>query len=99
MHSSPGEYLHYLRARAILEERLGANPQEIAMWTWLRKKLGDKPAGGIDGYLDPALHDGHPPRFQFTEDTDGRFAYLDQLMKCFYRLDDLHEFEPQDRFI
>ena len=34
----PGEYIHYLRARSLLAERLGATAQEIAFWTWMGKE-------------------------------------------------------------
>ncbi len=33
-----GEYVHFLNAKEILKERLGATPEEIAMWVWLGKQ-------------------------------------------------------------
>ncbi len=95
----PGEYVHYLRARSMLEKRLGATPQEIGMWTSFGKELHGKPAGGINGYLDPDLYAGRPRRFRFKDPIAEDFDYLSQLMACYYRLDDLEHFQPQDRYL
>lgn len=95
----PGEYVHYLKAKAILAERLGATAHEIAMWTWLGKELHGKAAGGLNGYLNPADHDGPPPRFHFEEPDSDDFAYLPQLVNCYFLAGDLRDFEPQDRYL
>lgn len=94
-----GEYVQYLKAKGVLETRLGATPAEIAMWTWLGRELHGKPAGGINGYRDPALHDDRPLRFHFQEDLNGTFDYLGQLMACYYRIEDIDSFEPEDRYL
>ncbi|OFZ98273.1 MAG: hypothetical protein A3H35_08425 [Betaproteobacteria bacterium RIFCSPLOWO2_02_FULL_62_17] len=94
-----GSYTHYLKARAILAERLQASPEEIAIWAWFGRSVGKDPAGGIDGYLDPDQHGGKPPRFHFRYDFQGNFDYLPQLMQCYFRADDLQSFQPADRYL
>lgn len=69
------------------------------MWTWLGNELQGKPAGGINGYLNPAEHDGRPPRFHFVEALEGNFEYLPALVACYYRTADLDAFEPLDRYL
>lgn len=93
------DYVHYVRARSMLAERLGATVHEVAIWTWFGKGSQSKPGGGIDGYTDPSRSEGRPPRFQFDRDAAEGFDYLPQLMGCYYRADDLRSFEPQDRYL
>lgn len=87
--------VHFLVAREILKERLGATPQEIAIWVWMGKNSGE-----IDGYRDAPQYDD-PPKFHFppSESFDSRFDYVSEMMHCYFRRSDLDSFTPGDRYL
>jgi hypothetical protein len=88
--------VHFLVAREMLKERLGATPQEIAIWVWMGKKSGE-----IDGYRDALLYDDEPPKFYFPpfDSFDNRFDYVSEMMHCYFRRSDLDAFTPSDRYL
>jgi hypothetical protein len=101
--NAANEYVHYLITREILRQRLGATPEEIAIWAWLGAE-----SGGLDGYLDPR-HFGvryasartgelQPPRFNFVDDGSD-LDYRAQMMQCHFHRDQIDAFQPADRFL
>lgn len=85
-------YLAYPRAMHQLAKRLGATPEELAAWIWCGPK-----DGGIVAYMNANELDP-PPRFfyaTFNESQD----YIAPLMACWFKEDDIDQFEPADRYI
>lgn len=87
--------VHFVEAREILKQRLGASSQEIAIWVWMGKSCGE-----IDGYRDAPQYDA-PPKFHFPpfESFDARFDYVSEMMHCYFRRGDLEAFSPSDRYL
>ncbi|MCM8612808.1 MAG: hypothetical protein NFW17_12050 [Candidatus Accumulibacter sp.] len=85
------EYIAYPRAMKRLRERLGATPEEVAVWVFWGETLGGLVAYTNANELDP------PPRFHFIH-TMGD-DYVSPLMACWFRRDDIEAFEPDERYI
>ena len=92
MQSKP-DYISYKRAIAKLRERFdGVTPAELAAWVFMGKD-----DGGIFAYLNANEFDS-PPRFFFSNQSIVR-DYLPLLYQCWFKADDIAQFEPRERFI
>ena len=91
-----GQYIPYPKAMTQLAERLGASPEELAVWVFMGPELGGLPAYLNANELDP------PPEFCFDpylgDDPDCR-DYLSPLMACWFRQQDILNFTPTERYI
>lgn len=86
------QYIAYPKAIKKLTARLGATPEELAAWVWMG------PAdGGIAAYTN-ANEMRPPPRFFYAVGSDS-YDYIGPLMACWFREDDLDQFQPGDRYI
>jgi hypothetical protein len=85
-------YLAYPKAMHQLAERLGATPAELAGWIYCGPT-----DGGIAAYMNANELDP-PPRFFYATENDDQ-DYIAPLMACWFREDDIDQFEPADRFI
>ena len=85
-------YIAYPRAMDQLVQRLDATPEELAAWIWMGPK-----DGGIAAYLNANELDP-PPRFFYVAGSDSQ-DYIAPLMACWFKVDDIHRFEPADRYI
>lgn len=88
-------YIAYPKAMKLLADRLEATPEELAAWVSME---------GLDGGLDAFLNANEikpPPKFSYWQcfDNDDAFDYLSPLMACWFREDDIAQFEPADRYI
>lgn len=84
-------YIPYPKALKLLSDRLNATPEEIAAWVWMGPN-----DGGLTAYLN-ANELEPPPRFYF--DYYMGEDYLAPLMACWFRADDIANFQPADRYI
>jgi hypothetical protein len=91
--TSGKKYIPYLVAQKLLTERIGATLDELAGWIWLGPN-----DGGIAAYLNANELDP-PPRFFYSVPEGQGHDYLAPLMACWFREDDVVNFEPTDRFI
>ncbi|NDP39896.1 MAG: hypothetical protein GZ093_14290 [Rhodoferax sp.] len=85
-------YIAYPNAMHQLTRRLGATPEELAAWIWLGPK-----DGGLAAYLN-ANELVPPPRFFYATGSDTH-DYIAPLMACWFREDDINQFDPADRYI
>lgn len=85
-------YVAYPKAMRQLTARLDATPEELAAWTWLGPK-----DGGIAAYVN-ANELYPPPRFFYATGGDSH-DYIAPLMACWFKVDDIDQFEPADRYI
>jgi len=85
-------YVAYPKAMHQLTARLGATAEELAAWIWLGPK-----DGGITAYLNANEMDP-PPRFFYATGSDSH-DYIAPLMACWFKVDDIDQFEPADRYI
>ncbi|CAN5474653.1 hypothetical protein BH11PSE7_BH11PSE7_00090 [soil metagenome] len=91
------DYLAYPKALGALRKKLGATPEELAAWVW------DGPKdGGIAAYVNAnELHP--PPRFHYglgnSNGIGDDFDYLSPLMACWFKKDDLAQFQPKNRYL
>lgn len=85
-------YVAYPKAMHQLTARLGATPEELAAWIWLGPKDGGVAAYMNANELDP------PPRF-FYATGSANHDYIAPLMACWFKVDDVAQFEPVDRYI
>ena len=85
-------YVAYPKAMRQLTARLDATPEELAAWTWLGPK-----DGGIAAYVNANELDP-PPRFFYATRGDSH-DYIAPLMACWFKVDDIDQFEPTDRYI
>lgn len=90
--SEPFSYIAYPKAIHLLIARLGATPEELAAWVWSGPKDGGLAAYMNANELDP------PPRFFYAVGSDSH-DYIAPLMACWFRADDIEQFEPADRYI
>lgn len=93
--TSPGlpiQYVAYPKAMNQLAKRLGAMPAELAAWVWIGPN-----DGGISAYMNANELDP-PPRFFYATGSDSQ-DYIAPLMACWFRADDIEQFEPADRYI
>ena len=84
-------YIAYPKAICRLIDRLGATPEELALWVWLGPDTGGLAAFVNANELDP------PPRFQFS--TGGDPDYVAALMPCWFVEKELSDFVPEERFM
>lgn len=84
-------YIAYPKAICRLIDRLGATPEELAVWVWLGPDTG-----GVAAYLNANELDP-PPRFSFS--IGGDHDYVAALMPCWFEEKALSDFEPAERFI
>lgn len=91
MTAKKSAYVPFLVAKQLLVDRLTASPEEIAAWIFLGPKLG-----GLAAY-EHANEKKKPPRFYFDYlmGTD----YLPQLVRCWFKKEQVERFAPRDRFI
>jgi hypothetical protein len=85
-------YIAYPKAMHQLAQRLGASPEELAVWIFTGPELGGIAAYVNANELDP------PPRFSYSYFV-GSSDYIAPLMACWFRVDDVEQFEPCDRYI
>jgi len=85
-------YVAYPKAMRQLTARLGATPEELAAWIWLGPK-----DGGITAYVNANELDP-PPRFFYATGGESH-DYIAPLMACWFKVDEIDQFEPADRFI
>lgn len=85
-------YIAYPKAIQKLAQRLGASPEELAAWIWTGPERGGIAAYVNANELDP------PPRFSYSYFV-GTFDYIAPLMGCWFKAEDVEQFEPADRFI
>jgi hypothetical protein len=85
-------YVAYPKAMQQLAARLGATPEELAVWIWLGPK-----DGGIAAYMNANELDP-PPRFFYAAGGDSH-DYIAPLMACWFKVDDIAQFAPVDRYI
>ena len=90
--ASANRYVAYPKAMHQLTLRLGATPEELAAWIWLGPK-----DGGIAAYVNANEFDP-PPRFFYATGGDSH-EYIAPLMACWFKADDIDQFEPADRYI
>lgn len=91
--TAPAGFIAYPKAAALLAERLGASPDEIAMWIWSTPK-----DGGICAYRN-ANELSPPPRFFYDVLMHSDGDYLSPLMGCWFEQKEIEQFEPTDRFV
>jgi hypothetical protein len=85
------KYIAIPIVRKLLADRLGAAFEEMAAWVWLGPKIGGLAAYVNVNELEP------PPRFYFDYYMGDN--YLDPLMACWFKEEDIVNFAPKDRFI
>ena len=85
-------YVAYPKAMQQLAKRLGASPEELAAWIWTGPE-----DGGIAAYVN-ANELEPPPRFSYSYFV-GTSDYIAPLMACWFKVDDIEQFEPTDRYI
>lgn len=91
----PVRYIAYPKAMGLLVKRLGATPEELAAWVFIGHD-----DGGLDAFLNANELDP-PPKFSYWQclGSDDEFDYLSPLMACWFREDDIAQFEPAERHI
>lgn len=87
----PDVYIAYPKAMKILAERWSATPDELTAWIFLGPDMDGITAYRHANELIP------PPRFHF--DCFMGEDYLSPLMGCWFRQDEIGQFEPADRYI
>jgi len=85
-------FIAYPNAMHQLTRRLGATPEELAAWIWLGPE-----DGGLAAYLN-ANELVPPPRFFYATGSDTH-DYIAPLMACWFREEDINQFDPADRYI
>lgn len=85
-------YIAYPRAMHQLAQRLSASPEELAAWVWTGPEHG-----GIAAYVNANELDS-PPRFSYSYYV-GTSDYVAPLMGCWFKADDVEQFDPADRYI
>ncbi len=85
-------YVAYPKAMQQLTARLGATPEELAAWIFYGPKLG-----GITAYVNANELDP-PPRFSYSYFV-GTSDYIAPLMACWFKVEDIDQFAPADRYM
>lgn len=85
-------YVAYPKAMQQLAYRLGASPEELAAWIWTGPEQGGIAAYVNANELDP------PPRFAYAYFV-GTSDYIAPLMACWFKADEVEQFDPVDRYI
>ncbi|MEZ5555259.1 hypothetical protein [Haliea sp.] len=88
---SARDYIPYPKAMKLLADRLGATPDELAVWIFL------EPGNGGIAAFENANELSSPPKFRFEEYLGE--DYLELLMGCWFRQEDVDRFKPADRYI
>lgn len=88
----PIRYIAYPKAMNRLTTRLNATPEELAAWLFMGPE-----DGGIAAYLNANELDP-PPRFRYATGSDSQ-DYVAPLMACWFKSNELDQFEPADRYI
>lgn len=89
------KYIAYPKAMKLLAQRLDATPEELAAWIF----FGSGPElGGLTAYLNANELDP-PPKFYYNVGNGDSFDYLSPLMACWFREEDITNFQPTERYI
>lgn len=93
--ASPVRYIAYPKAMGLLAKRLGATPEELAAWVFYGRELGGLTAFLNANELDP------PPPFDYClcVGSGDNSDYISPLMGCWFREDEIAQFEPTERYI
>ncbi|MBU1191862.1 MAG: hypothetical protein KKA36_02385 [Gammaproteobacteria bacterium] len=87
------KYIAYPKAMALLA-RLGATVEEMAMWVFMGAE-----DGGLSAFLNVNELDT-PRRFHYgIGHRNDDFDYLSPLMACWFKEDEILDFEPTERYI
>jgi hypothetical protein len=89
-------YLAFPKAMKLLADRMGATAEEVAIWIFLAQSDDSPTSQGLIAYTN-ANELNPPPRFHFHP-MMGR-DYVSALMACWFKEEDIHSFEPEDRYI
>lgn len=92
LESPDSQYIAFPKAMAQLAQRLQAKPEELAAWVFLGPN-----DGGIAAYMN-ANELNPPPRFFYVTGSDSQ-NYIAPLMACWFKVDDIAQFQPADRYI
>lgn len=90
---TPSPFIPYPVAGRQLADRLQATPEEMAAWIW-----AGPDNGGLAAYLNANELDP-PPRFYYDRYDGANFDYISPLMACWFRKDDIDNFQPDERYI
>lgn len=88
------KYIAYPRAMKLLAQSLNATPEELAAWVFFGPGPG---LGGLTAYLHANELDP-PPKFHYISGI-GSFDYISPLMACWFREEDITNFQPIERYI
>ena len=93
--ASPPRYMAYPKAMGLLAKRLGATPEELAAWVFYGREIGGLAAFLNGNELDP------PPPFDYClcVGSGDNSDYTSPLMGCWFREDEIAQFEPAERYI
>lgn len=88
-------YISYPRAMRLLNERLDATPEELAVWV----SFGSEPkCGGIPAYLEANISE-RPRLLTFDCWSEADFDYIAPLMSAWFVVKDIAQFDPSERYI
>lgn len=84
--------IHYLQAKQLLDDRLkDVTPEEIAIWRWFGPD-----DGGLSVYDKP--QEGKPLQSIYSWCSMNP-DYISPLMECWFKINDINNFQPADRYI
>lgn len=86
------QFIAYPKAMKLLVDRLNAIPEELAAWIFYGTEHG-----GISAYTN-ANELSSPPKFFYGYHT-GAEDYIAPLMACWFREEDIVNFQPDERYI
>ena len=93
--ASPVRYIAYPKAMKLLTERLNATPEELAAWVFIGHE-----DGGLDAFLNGNELDPPPPfAYCLCVGSGDNADYISPLMACWFREDEITQFEPAERYI
>lgn len=84
----PEQYIPYFQARSLLADRIEAEPEEIAIWSYSGSENG-----GLTAYLDPYIF---IPPVKLQEIVHVGPDYLSPLTTCWFRTEEISRFQPAD---
>ena len=84
-------FIPFLVVKRLLADRLKASPEEIAVWIFLGPQHG-----GLAAY-EHVNEFEDPPRFYF--DYTAGPDYLEPLVRCWFKKEEVDRFNPPDRFV
>lgn len=85
------DFIPYPIAIKILEKRLHASPDELAVWVWFGGRKG-----GIDAFTN---EDEQFPPSRFLFHPGLSHQYLNSLVGCWFIRQEVEAFEPEERFL